>query len=43
MPYYSGVSNRKGGRNKRKGWHISVKVINGEGAITGEVGKILKS
>ena len=41
-PIYSGVSNRSGGRNKRGGWQISVKTINGEGAIYGEIGKNLK-
>ena len=40
---YSRVSNRRGGRNKRKGSQISVKIINGEGAINGEVGKNLQS
>ena len=39
---YSRVSNRRGGRNKRGGWQISAKMINGEGAINGEVGKNLQ-
>ena len=38
---YSRVSNRRGGRKKRRGWQISAKIINGEGAINGEVGKNL--
>ena len=33
---YSRVSSRRGGRNKRGGWQISAKIINGE------VGKNLK-
>ena len=41
--YYSRVSNRRGGRNKREGWQISAKIINTEGAINGEVGKNLQS
>ena len=40
---YSRVSNRRGGRNKRGGWQISAKIINGEGRINGEVGKNLQS
>ena len=35
---YSRVSNRRRGRNKREGWQISAIIINGEGAINGEVG-----
>ena len=34
---YSRVSNRRGG------WQILAKIINGEGAIKGEVGKNLQS
>ena len=34
---YSLVSNRRGERNKWGGWQISAKVINGEGAINGDV------
>ena len=40
---YSRVSSRRGGRNKRGGWQISAKIINGEGTINGEIGKNLKS
>ena len=40
---YSQVSNRRGGWNNRGGWQISVKIINGEGAIDGEAGKNLQS
>ena len=32
---YSRVSNTRGRRNKRGGWQISPKIINGETAITG--------
>ena len=32
-----------GGRNKRGRWQISAKIINGEGAINGEVDKYLQS
>ena len=34
---YSRVSNRRGGQNKRGGWQISAKIINGD------VGKNLQS
>ena len=37
--HYSRVSGRREGRNKRGGWQISVKIINGQGAINGEVDK----
>ena len=36
---YSWVSNRRGGWNKQGGWQISAKIINGKGAINGELGK----
>ena len=36
---YSRVANRRRGRNKRGGYQISAKMINGEGAINGETGK----
>ena len=32
-------NNKRGGRNKQGCWQISVKIINGEGVINGEVGK----
>ena len=40
---YSRVSSRRGGRNKRGGWQISAKIINGEGATNEEVRKNLQS
>ena len=40
---YSRVSNRRGGCNKQGGWQILAKLIKGEGAINGEVGKNLQS
>ena len=39
---YSRVSNRRGGWNKRGGWQILSKIINGEGAINGGWQKISK-
>ena len=33
----------QGARNKRGRWQISAKIINGEGAINGEVDKYLQS
>ena len=36
---YSRVLNRRRGQNKRVGWQISVRIINGEGAINREGGK----
>ena len=40
---YSGISNGKGGWNKRGDWQISAKIINGESTINGEVGKNVQS
>ena len=37
--FCSQVSNRREGRNKRAGWQISAKIINGESAINGKVGR----
>ena len=39
LKHYSRVSNRRGGRNKRRGWQKSPKLINGEVGIKGEAGK----
>ena len=36
---YSRVSNRRGGQNKRGGWQISAKIINGEFAKISKVNK----
>ena len=34
-----GQNNKRGRCNKRGGWQISAKIINGDGAINGEAGK----
>ena len=39
---YSQVSNRTGGQNKQGGWQISAKIIKGNGAINGKIGKVSK-
>ena len=40
---YFRVSNRRGGQNKRGGWQILAKIINGKGAINEKFGKNLQS